>query len=87
VKRWLRPSTHIIGGCLEKHMRETGQYADAPILNPNVLALKTAETLADLYAQGKYAISRRGFYEKQSQHDPAEFEEVHCRYRERRSIR
>ena len=26
----------IIGGCLEKHMRETGQYADVPILNPNL---------------------------------------------------
>ena len=68
-------------------MRETGQYADAPILNPNVIALKTAETLAGLYAQGKNAISRRRFYETQSQHDPAECEEVRCRYRERRSIR
>ena len=68
-------------------MRETRQYADAPILNPNVLALKAAETLADLYAQGKYAISRRRFDEKQSQHDPAEFEEVRHRYRERRSVR
>jgi allantoin racemase len=71
----------IIGGCLEKQIRDTGEYGDLPILNPNLLALKTAETLADLYLQGKYSISRRGYYQKQSQHQPEEFEEIKRRYR------
>ncbi|MBI4259121.1 MAG: hydantoin racemase [Actinobacteria bacterium] len=71
----------IIGGCLEREIRMTGQYGDLPILNPNLMALKTAETLADLQLAGKYSISRRGYYQRQSQHDPADFEEVVRRYR------
>ncbi|MDQ4005638.1 MAG: aspartate/glutamate racemase family protein [Actinomycetota bacterium] len=71
----------IIGGCLERQIRDTGEYGDLPILNPNLLALKTAETLADLALQGKYTISRRGYYQKHTQHDAAEFEDVRRRYR------
>jgi allantoin racemase len=71
----------IIGGCLERQIRETGEYGDLPILNPNLLALKTAETLADLFLQGKYTISRRGYYQKQAQHDAEDFAEVRRRYR------
>lgn len=71
----------IIGGCLEGQIQETGQYGDLPILNPNLLALKTAETLADLRLRGKYTISRRGFYQKQAQHDAEEFEDYRRRYR------
>ncbi|HEV8564424.1 MAG TPA: aspartate/glutamate racemase family protein [Actinomycetota bacterium] len=71
----------IIGGCLERQIRTTGEYGDLPILNPNLLALKTAETLAGLYRQGKYTISRRGYYQKHSQHDAADFEDIRRRYR------
>ncbi len=71
----------IIGGCLEKQIMTTGEYRDLPVLNPNLLALKTAETLADLYRRGKYTISRRGYYQKQAQHDAADFEDVRRRYR------
>ncbi len=73
----------IIGGCLEREIRATGRHADLPILNPNLLALKTAETLADLRRLGKYTLSRRGYYQKQTQHpdQAAEFEEVRRRYR------
>jgi len=70
----------IIGGCLEREIMTTGRHRDLPILNPNLLALKTAETLADLYRQGKYNISRVGLYQKHAQHDPAEAEEVFRRY-------
>ena len=45
-----------------------------------LLALKAAETLADLYRQGKYNISRVGLYQRHEQHDPAEAEEVRRRY-------
>jgi allantoin racemase len=71
----------IIAGCLEHEIRRTGEHAAVPILNPNLLALKAAETLADLYRQGKYAISRRGFYQRHEQHDPTEAQEVRRRYR------
>lgn len=52
----------IIAGCVEKVARKTGLYRDLPLLNPNILALKTAESLADLYIKGRYNISRRGIY-------------------------
>ena len=50
----------IIGGCLEREIMTTGRHRDLPILNPNLLALKAAETLADLHRMGKYNISRVG---------------------------
>ena len=50
----------IIAGCLEREIMTTGRHRELPILNPNLLALKAAETLADLHQAGKYAISRAG---------------------------
>jgi allantoin racemase len=70
----------IIGGCLEREIMTTGRHRDLPILNPNLLALKAAETLADLYRMGKYNISRVGLYQKHEQHDRAEAEEVRRRW-------
>ena len=71
----------IIAACLTKHTRETGEYRDVPIVNPNLLALKSAEALADLWQRGEYRISRRNYYEKQSARDPEEFEQVRRGYR------
>jgi allantoin racemase len=72
----------IIAGCLEQSVL-AGQYRDVPVINPNLAALKLAESLADLKQMGKYNISRRGYYQKQTQHPPqaAEFEEIRRRYR------
>jgi allantoin racemase len=70
----------IIGGCLEREIMTTGRHRDLPILNPNLLALKAAESLADLHRMGKYTISRVGFYQRHEQHDPAEAEEVRRRW-------
>jgi allantoin racemase len=70
----------IIGGCLEREIMTTGRHRDLPILNPNLLALKAAETLADLHRMGKYNISRVGLYQRHEQHDPAEAEEVRRRF-------
>ena len=58
----------------------TGRHRDLPILNPNLLALKAAETLADLHRMGKYTISRVGLYQRHEQHDPAEADEVRRRW-------
>ena len=71
----------IIAACLEREIMTTGRYSDVPVLNPNLLALKAAETLADLRRHGKYAISRRGFYQRHEQHDAAEAAEVRRRFR------
>jgi allantoin racemase len=70
----------IIAGCLEREIMTTGRHRDLPILNPNLLALKAAETLADLHRMGKYTISRAGQYQRHEQHDPAAAAEVWRRW-------
>jgi len=70
----------IIGGCLEREIMTTGRHRDLPILNPNLLALKAAETLADLHRMGKYNISRVGLYQRHEQHDRAEADDVRRRW-------
>jgi allantoin racemase len=70
----------IIGGCLEREIMTTGRHKDLPILNPNLLALKAAESLADLYRMGKYQVSRIGYYQRHESHDPAGAEEVRRRW-------
>ncbi|HEX7196238.1 MAG TPA: aspartate/glutamate racemase family protein [Candidatus Limnocylindria bacterium] len=71
----------IIAGCLELGIRRSGRHADMPILNPNLMALKAAESLADLFLRGRYTISRRGFYQRHDQHDAAEAADVRARFR------
>ena len=71
----------IIGGCLEQEIMTTGRHRELPILNPNLLALKAAESLADLHRMGKYQVSRVGFYQRHEQHDPAEAADVLERWR------
>ena len=70
----------IIGGCLEREIMTTGRHRELPILNPNLLALKAAESLADLHQRGKYTISRVGFYQRHEQHSVAEAAEVRRRW-------
>lgn len=66
----------IIAACLTQHTRDTGDYRDIPVVNPNLLALKSAEMLADLHQRGEYRLSRRGYYERQSARSPEEFAEM-----------
>jgi len=70
----------IIAACLTQTSQATGQYRDVPIVNPNLLALKSAEALADLWQRGEFHVSRRNYYEKMTAHDPAEFADVKRRY-------
>lgn len=74
----------IIAACLTQHTRDTGEYRDIPVVNPNLLALKSAEMLADLHQRGEYRLSRRGYYERQSTRSPEEFAEMR-KYRLTRS--
>jgi allantoin racemase len=71
----------IIAACLTQHTQATGEYADVPVVNPNLLALKSAEMLADLRQRGEYRLSRRGYYEKQVTRDAEEFEQIRREYR------
>jgi allantoin racemase len=74
----------IIAACLEREILRGGvDAAGLPIVNPNVLAIKTAELLADLRTAGQYRISRRGFYQRAEEHDPEQAAEVWQRYMER----
>lgn len=71
----------IIAGCVEKVSLEQGLYRDLPLVNPNVMALKMAEALADLQIRDRYHISRRGFYKRHSEWNSAQFAEIRSRYR------
>jgi allantoin racemase len=63
----------IIAACYEREiLRGADELAALPIVNPNVMAVKAAELLADLRAVGQYRISRSGFYQRADQRDPAE---------------
>src|SRR5918998_84249 len=73
----------IIAACLEREiLRGAEELATLPIVNPNVMAVKAAELLADLRTVGQYRISRRGYYQRHEQHDPSEAEEVRRRFLE-----
>jgi allantoin racemase len=73
----------IIAACFEREvLNGAEELAALPIVNPNVMAVKAAELLADLRAVGQYRISRSGYYQRHEQHDPIEAEEVRRRYLE-----
>lgn len=70
----------IIAACYERALlRGTLAADDLCVINPNVLAVKLAEMLADLRAAGQYRISRRGYYGQHAAHDPLEAAEVQAR--------
>jgi len=54
----------IIAAAYQKHLMEGGKPADVPIMNPNLMALLMAESLAHLHQKGAYQISRAGYYGK-----------------------
>ncbi len=66
----------LIAGYYERRLRRTGEKRDFRILNPNTLALKAAESLADLRKQGLYQINRCGFYESLSKENPSAFADL-----------
>ena len=56
----------IVAACYQHYLMQGGVPAEMAIVNPNLMALKTAEALADLKQKGGYQISRTGYYEKPS---------------------
>lgn len=70
----------IISAGVEKTIRDGKIERDPVLLNPNTMALKMAESLADLRAAGAYAISRQGYYQGMESHAPEEFAKVQADY-------
>ncbi len=54
----------IIAACYQNYLIAGGTPAAVPIINPNLMALKMAESLADLRKANAYQISRAGYYQK-----------------------
>ena len=63
----------IVAGCYQRHLMKTGDTGGVTIVNPNLLALKMAEGLADLRQKGAYTLSRVGFYEQPKGHYREQF--------------
>jgi allantoin racemase len=67
----------IVAACYEQAiLGGRADLADLAIVNPNLLAVKLAELLADLRAAGQYRISRTGYYQQHSQHDQAQAAQI-----------
>lgn len=71
----------IIAACYQSRLIAGGAPAEIPVINPNLMALKMAETLGDLHRAGGYQISRRGLYQAPEGHHREEFEKARANYR------
>jgi Asp/Glu/hydantoin racemase len=54
----------IIAACYQSYLMDGGTPAIVPVINPNLMALKMAETMADMHQKKAYQVSRVGYYEK-----------------------
>ena len=63
----------VIAAIYQEHLMEGGTPSEVPIVNPNLVALKVAEGLADLRRLGGYHLARSGYYQKPSGHYLTEF--------------
>lgn len=66
----------IVSACYERACQNGADLNDLSIINPNVLAVKMAESLVALQKAGQYRISRRAYYQNLESHDPKEAAEV-----------
>jgi allantoin racemase len=63
----------IVAACFEQAVLAGDRdLAALAVVNPNLMAVKTAELFADLRAVGQYRISRAGYYAQHAQHDAEE---------------
>ena len=59
----------IVSACYEQVAMHEMSYRELSVINPNVVALKQAEMLADMNRQGQYRISRAAYYQPLETHD------------------
>ena len=65
----------IVAACYQRYLMTQKTKPDVAIVNPNLLALKMAEGLADLKRAGIYQLARGGYYEQPQGPYRREFEE------------
>lgn len=67
----------IVAACYEQTvLGGRADLGDLAIVNPNLMAVKLAEMLADLRAAGQYRMNRAGYYQRHGQHDQAEAAQI-----------
>ncbi|MCA4134825.1 aspartate/glutamate racemase family protein [Arthrobacter sp. M4] len=67
----------IVSACYELAVqRGRTELADLPVINPNLIAVKTAEMFADMNKAGQYRIARNAYYQNLADHNPAEADDV-----------
>ena len=67
----------IVSACYElAALKGDAELAALSVVNPNVMAVKLAEMMADLNAPGQYRIARTGYYQQHAAHDAAEAAEI-----------
>lgn len=69
-----------IAACLEEAIEVDSRYAEIPFLNPTTVALMAAEDLISLRRQGRYRISRAGYYASHRAVNPVEASDVSARF-------
>ena len=65
-----------MSACYEQVATQNMRYRKLSVINPNVVALKQAEMLADMNRQGQYRVSRAAYYQPLETHDPNAAAEV-----------
>lgn len=67
----------IVAACYESVAAKDPELQGLSVIDPNIIAVKQAEMLADLHASGQYRISRSGYYQQLSSHSRAQWDELH----------
>lgn len=68
----------IVSGCYELTARNNPDVHALSVIDPSVIALKRAETLADLNPAAQYRIARTGQYQKLEVHSTWRAEELYA---------
>ena len=67
----------IVSACYERAASAGDErMRSLSVINPNLMAVKQAEMLADLAAQGQYRISRAGYYQNLAAHSETQAAEL-----------
>jgi allantoin racemase len=69
----------IVAACYQRYLMTQKARPEVTIVNPNLLALKMAESLADLKQKGVYQLARVGYYEQPKGLYKSEFERERAR--------
>jgi allantoin racemase len=67
----------IVSACYElAFQRGEKKLGELSVINPNLIAVKTAEMFVDMNNAGQYRISRTAYYQNLQDHDPVEAADV-----------